>query len=375
MNLSIVEKFFSGLKAIRERYLPLGNKVENSFNIFNILGLYNREVKHSAFIAEMLNPKGSHQQGDSYLQLFYQRIGLEYKGRVSVFTEYSFANGRIDIYVKAEEDSYKSIIIENKIEAGDQNKQLWRYRQFDPKAKLLYLTLNGKNASSASVYKLKDFEYQTVSYEFLIVSWLEDCLKIVKDTPILRETIRQYLNLIKQLTGQTLLQEEKMDIAKLVCENDDYLGLFFHLINNQNAIYQKLEDRLWTEIVAAADNVGLKVTKNFSLLKQYSVVTFEMNSQYTIILSPQNDNLRNIVFGIHCKGGVGNISLEKKNKIREKYARFIEQPMREASFIAHNYWTPYKNWSTSQYENVLNGKFRDDLIGLLKKMKALIESL
>lgn len=375
MNKSVVDSFFAQLRAIREKYRPLEENVENTFNIFNVLGLYNRELKHSAFIAELLNPCGTHKMGNRFLRLFYKRIGVEYDGLVSVLTEFPFQDGRIDIYVKAIDDPSKSLIIENKIEAEDQDRQLWRYHQFDPKAKLLYLTLNGKCASAASLFELTHADYLAVGYDSLIVSWLEDCLEIVGDIPVLREIIKQYLNLVKQLTGKTLLQEEKMDIAKLVCENDEYLGLFFHLMNNQNTIYQKLMDRLWDEILAAAEAVGFKASKDRPLQQIYAPITLEMDSEYTVLLAPQKENFQDLIFGIHCKGKKDDIPVEKRNEIREKFAKSIMVPMQEATPIVHNYWTPYKHWSTAQYEKVLNGTFRNDLVELLKKLKALIESV
>ena len=40
------------------------------FNIFHACGVNHYETKHSAIIAEFLNPEGSHGQGDIYLKEF-----------------------------------------------------------------------------------------------------------------------------------------------------------------------------------------------------------------------------------------------------------------------------------------------------------------
>lgn len=41
-----------------------------------------------------------------------------------------------------------------------------------------------------------------ISYEHHIINWLENCIKEVALLPTIRETIFQYLNLIKKLTLQ-----------------------------------------------------------------------------------------------------------------------------------------------------------------------------
>ena len=48
------------------------------FNIFEILGVAHLEVStHSAFIANLLNPKGSHSQGAKFLKEFLKIIEVE----------------------------------------------------------------------------------------------------------------------------------------------------------------------------------------------------------------------------------------------------------------------------------------------------------
>ena len=48
------------------------------FNIFNVVGLRTDEVRlHSALIAELLNPKGSHGSSFHFLQAFLEQLGIE----------------------------------------------------------------------------------------------------------------------------------------------------------------------------------------------------------------------------------------------------------------------------------------------------------
>ena len=114
-------------KVKKEESLRRGER----FNVFQICGVDHYEVKHSAIIARILDPKGNHGQGDKFLKIFLQIIkdstGIDTTS-CSVNTEYVTNEGRIDILI--EDKTGKGIIIENKIYAGDQSEQLKRYDKF-----------------------------------------------------------------------------------------------------------------------------------------------------------------------------------------------------------------------------------------------------
>lgn len=99
------------------------------FNIFNIIHLESDEVRlHSAILAELLNYRGSHGAGDAFLKAFLTSINLpeDYLKQGNVFVELPIgkkietSGGRIDIII---ENGQHAVIIENKIYAGDQDKQ------------------------------------------------------------------------------------------------------------------------------------------------------------------------------------------------------------------------------------------------------------
>jgi hypothetical protein len=126
-----------------------------SFNVFSILQMERAENKtHSNFIAELLNPNGSHLMGNVFLKLFLKAIEDETLDSTSttVHLEYPIGlvdldnetGGRIDILLK--DQSGKTISIENKIEAIDQPKQILRYTNFNKSNnKVYYLTKFGKD--------------------------------------------------------------------------------------------------------------------------------------------------------------------------------------------------------------------------------------
>ena len=63
------------VSAINKKYEQIAEITGENFNVFKILGLTTNEVRtHSAFIAELLNPKGSHGCKDTFLKLFIERL-------------------------------------------------------------------------------------------------------------------------------------------------------------------------------------------------------------------------------------------------------------------------------------------------------------
>lgn len=229
-----LEALLAQVMLIAARHEGRGSTTDERFNIFRILGVETAEVgTHSAFISELLNPAGSHGLGSVFLKLFAQQVGLadfeaeqatiaveKHIGAVSLdYTQ----GGRIDICVYPQNG--RPIFIENKIYAADQKNQLLRYHNYDKSAKLLYLTLYGSPPEGQEA--TLDFDprkTQTVSYAVDVLAWLGECRKEAAGSPLVRETIAQYLNLIQQLTGQAGNKLMMEDIKCLVLQSPDHLA-------------------------------------------------------------------------------------------------------------------------------------------------------
>lgn len=196
------------------------------FNIFHICGIEHYETSHSTILAGILNPNGNHGQGDTFLKAFLESVSnpiwlSEFDTKTaSVKTEYDTSNGRIDILIT--NDKNQAIIIENKIYAPDQPKQLIRYDKFAQKTfhkgnyAILYLTLWGDEASKESA---EGVTYQCISYRTTILKWLDKCMQLSVQRPLIRETLIQYSNLIKELTNQTMEDLNKDEFIKIMMEN------------------------------------------------------------------------------------------------------------------------------------------------------------
>ena len=182
-----VESVLKQIRELKEKDEKRAAITGEEFNVFEILGVERREVRHSAFLANMLNPKGSHRQGAVFLEHFLNlesRLadssddGKLYDFQVITETATNANDGRIDISLKNE--GYACIIIENKIDAedgdGQLNKYYWDARDDEGFAKeqikLIYLTLDGEPPNKKSLAGQKPLDPDSViciSYENHIV--------------------------------------------------------------------------------------------------------------------------------------------------------------------------------------------------------------
>ena len=215
--LQQISKVVANEQAIYREKLLRGE----SFNMFEVCGVNHYEVTHSAIIAELLNPQGTHGQRELFVEAFikninFQDFNFELVG-VNVTTEMVTPNGRIDIVIS--NGNKQAIIIENKIYAADQWKQLKRYDEFAKTKypngyKILYLTLNGNDPNDDESRKVK---YITISYKHHIVDWLLRCKHLAIDKPLIRETLNQYIQHIKNLTNTIEMENnEKNSIIELL---------------------------------------------------------------------------------------------------------------------------------------------------------------
>ncbi len=228
MNIQNLENLLSQTAIITNSYKRVEKATGENFNIFSILGIeHYEESTHSRFISELLNSNGRHGFDNLFLVKFLDLLGIENNffnsNKYKVETEYFIGNvteatgGRIDILLTDRDGS--QIMIENKIYAAEQPNQLERYYNYNVNGKLFYLTLYG----SKSEQLFDETKYKKISYSEFIVQWLEECQKIAVENPIVRETIRQYKNLVKKITYQNINSKMENELHQLVFDNNDNL--------------------------------------------------------------------------------------------------------------------------------------------------------
>ena len=257
-----IQRFFrevARICALEQAQQEERNRKGENYNLFSILNIERYELKHSALIANLLDPKGSHGCGDAFLKAFFE---IALKGTAYPFesstppqshTEHytgliaGDTGGRIDILVESKSSHY-GLIIENKIYAGDQDKQLTRYDNYGKKTfgadryLLVYLTLFGSEASEGSTAKgnAKEVDYLCLSYAEDILRWLEQCVRLADNKPLVRESLNQYIRTIKQLTYQDMNQENIQEIIDLAVDHPEVVDI---LSSKRGAIAQGIREK------------------------------------------------------------------------------------------------------------------------------------
>ncbi|MDZ5109720.1 PD-(D/E)XK nuclease family protein [Pseudomonas putida] len=196
------------------------------FNIFQITKIERAEVNtHSAMIAELLNPRGSHGKGARFLEYLLSDMGIEYSCSLrgaEVRKEQSFAadQGRVDIVVHLRD---QVILIENKIDAQDGYQQLKKYADAGKESRkvwhLWYLTKDGRDAEE---FSHQGVEYRRVSYREHILNWLEQCITLSAETPALQHALIQYRNLVQKITGVSMTNALQSELTKLLSLGENF---------------------------------------------------------------------------------------------------------------------------------------------------------
>jgi hypothetical protein len=280
MNAENLQNNLSQVVAILKKYEDEMDRDGSRFNIFTILNVSSNEVRlHSNFIAELLNDKGTHSFKNAFCKLFFTQL-LKYE-KNNIVLQFNFEKyevevekstglinqeytigGRIDIVIT---DNYKRrIIIENKIFANDQQNQLLRYFNFDKKAILLYLTLNGSepNEWSTNGEIQNNQDYFCISYKNFISNWLEKCIELSKEKPKVSETISQYLHVIKNYTNQNHKNIMTDEIIKLISENKDFYNSIEEITQSYNTFRQRVNEIFWTQIRTKKPTQTIFITEN-----------------------------------------------------------------------------------------------------------------
>jgi hypothetical protein len=286
-----MKSFFEKIRFILEKErIQLEEKRARGelFNIFDVLGLTSNEVRtHSAFIAELLNPNGSHGLGALPLSLFVDLLDkrgipvkFDAKNAFVVCEKYigpinnnSEEGGILDILIesKSESGEKSAILVENKIYADDQNQQLIRYNNFGKanyhnKFVLLYLTLDNRTPKLSSIISDKtqvnrDEDYWPISYQNEIRRWIESCLSVSYGKPLIRETLHQYLSLILNLSNN--MENSNIEVVREMIDNAPVVTKLLTVQNEykQTVINTTLKESF--ERFAKENNLLLEIPDSF----------------------------------------------------------------------------------------------------------------
>lgn len=321
-----MQDFIRKANEIVDSYESEEKKEGTHFNLFSILDRETDEEKtHSALIAELLNPQGSHGQGDKFINLFISLLSQKKKesafwkdaiipnqlNKLQVYTErnigkYRKQECRLDILLLNRE---WQIIIENKFNAKQGKEQLERYLDYlkedkNRKTLLIYLTKIGDNYKNKELTNGSD--YFCLTYKNDILTWLEKCKEVCLNIPIIEQSLAQYINLIKRETFQTVNYKMKNEIQELILDNG---------IKGASEIVKNYENAL----ISIINDLQENIIEKLGSIPDIQNIRIQKDPFFSIFITVRNRTIGIEAFNIekktHRKNSlfIGELDFNKKN--------------------------------------------------------------
>lgn len=353
-----IQSLFDKICLLNQEYKRLEDEKGESYNLFKVIDMTSNEISvHSAFLADLLNPKGLHHMGDTFLRLFTDEFlnGMSFSTETTIVEREKYigpvtatTGGRLDIIVT--DANRKAIIIENKIYASDQENQLIRYHNYAEKNtsehKLFYLSLDGtvhdedKTAKHDNKELIEEEHYFTISYESDILKWLEQCREKVVDKPLIREGISHYINLIKHLTNQTMSKEMEKDLKDLILENPKYIQNLGIIREAINISVVELQRRFWELLKEKMEELSCQVIEDETYRYALDEKEDRINKYY-------NGNLNNKRYGFE-------FLVKDYGEYEIRYAVRMDEPMVYGFFIRETEGNKRKISNDPKFNNIIN---------------------
>ncbi len=353
-----------------------------SFNVFNILRIAHYEVRtHSPILAELLNPKGSHGQGAVFLKDFCSTVGIRDFDAESgwvrleshIGRQTTDEGGRIDILVADRNGS--QLIIENKIYALEQPNQLKRYKNYSPKAHLLFLTLFGEASEDRGMCSSADAK--NISYSSDVLRWLEQCRKEAANAPIVRETIAQYIHLVKQLTQQNTNTRMSQQLTAAVLQDEATYLAYTELCKTKQTIQVTILTKLKHHLEPVSVAFGL--TLDFSaadMTNRYGAFHFTSprldEQKVKISFQFGQENLGGCIFGFSrlSRGSVCPMEEKLFTAFKNSFTGAKRSP---DWWVVLASWDLHSQWDETTMAAIQFGTFHNELQEVLRKLVAVFD--
>ena len=250
------------------------------FNLFDVLRIERAELQHSAFLAWLLDPRGSHRLGDYFLRRFITQAALEAQkldfnnqfsipspfvvdgwglNDIEVFTERQAGSGRrrIDILLVGRDDEF-ACVIENKIGAGEGVDQLKEYLNSVEDEYQgftifpIFLTPEGRKPQDEEDAR----HYIPLGYK-LIDRLIERVLDRRKST--VSESAKTFLEQYKQSLGRSVLNTSDNNIEELALQiYDKHTDAIERIIRTKNTRDDSEQTQVWGIIESAIETTDLQ---------------------------------------------------------------------------------------------------------------------
>lgn len=255
------ESFMFALKDFLAKAEEAKKRGYNDYNPLKAVQKFDNEVNmHSGFLHSLLDTNGEHYQDDLFLSLFLDTLRLKVWFGDTKNAQVLKEHKNIDIYITNGENH---IIIENKIWADDQPKQIAQYIEaiHDENSNenvsyeniaVVYLSPFGKEPSQNSLDKWQinndmlecgndKILYKQISYEKEILEWIEKCQSKsgVGNITSLNSALEFYKDIVQIITGNK--KENTMSIVDFLKQDKslEYFDIACKIIQQAKNIKQE----------------------------------------------------------------------------------------------------------------------------------------
>lgn len=272
-NVIKIEQYQALLSKISQCNTDYLQEKESDYNVFEVLGVKDKEVVMCRFLADLLNPDGTHGYETLFLKTFlsdvlHMHIDNEVLlSHTSVVTEYVIDDARrIDIVIS---NTNFFLPIEVKIYAEEQESQCYDYyscaMNYDNNAKVIYLTRFG---TKPSVYSRKQKGGGNVLSldKIVAISWADDIydwLDRVKEklNGEVQLLVSQYIDAINRFTDgrKKKIMDKKQ---KILSESVDFFQAGLEIEKSMKMVklnlIRSVFDDFKNEMIACEQRYGLK---------------------------------------------------------------------------------------------------------------------
>lgn len=212
-----------------------------------------KELALSRILAWMLDPKGSHSQGESFLREFLRRMNIQHQQLepATVQIEEAVAEGRLDISVKLADG--RKIVIENKPFAADQPLQLQRYLDHvGEHGHVIYLPGARKEAPTSSISG-ENRAYHIKTGRLIESSWIDlipffERCRDINRSPRVRTFIDEIPRYVRTVFQGVRDVTETEDLASYMAARADTIATAFLVSNAMDALRERLIQKLHEDI-------------------------------------------------------------------------------------------------------------------------------